>query len=49
MAKEKSTEDKIVNAAKKVFIAKGMDGARMHEIANQAGINKALLDRKSVV
>jgi len=43
MAKEKSTEDKIVNAAKKVFIAKGMDGARMHEIANQAGINKALL------
>lgn len=43
MAKEKSTEDKIVNAAKKVFIAKGMDGARMHEIADQAGINKALL------
>jgi len=43
VAKEKSTEDKIVNAAKKIFIAKGMDGARMREIADQAGINKALL------
>ena len=43
MAKEKSTEDKIVSAAKKVFITKGMDGARMQEIADEAGINKALL------
>jgi AcrR family transcriptional regulator len=43
MAKEKSTEDKIVHAAKTVFIRKGMDGARMHEIADEAGINKALL------
>ena len=43
MAKELNTEDRIVNAAKKVFIAKGMDGARMQEIANEAGINKALL------
>jgi len=43
MAKEKNTEDKIVNAAKKVFISKGLDGARMQEIANEAGINKALL------
>jgi AcrR family transcriptional regulator len=43
MAKVKSTEDKIVNAAKTVFICKGMDGSRMQEIADEAGINKALL------
>jgi len=43
MAKEKSTEDKIINAARKVFITKGMDGTRMQEIADVAGINKALL------
>ena len=43
MAKEKNTEDKIVDAAKKVFIQKGMDGARMQQIADEAGINKALL------
>ena len=43
MVKEQNTEDRIVDAAKKVFINKGMDGARMQEIANEAGINKALL------
>lgn len=43
MAKEKNTEDIIVSAAKKVFIEKGLDGARMQEIADEAGINKALL------
>lgn len=43
MAKEQSTEDKIVDAAKKVFVQKGMDGARMQHIADEAGINKALL------
>lgn len=43
MAKEKSTEDKIIDAARKVFITKGMDGTRMQEIADVAGINKALL------
>jgi TetR/AcrR family transcriptional regulator len=43
MAKEKNTEDIIVNAAKTVFISKGLDGARMQEIADEAGINKALL------
>ena len=37
------TEGKILGAAKKVFQQKGMDGARMQEIANEAGINKALL------
>ena len=43
MVKEKSTEEKILEAAKKVFIAKGMAGARMQDIADEAGINKALL------
>jgi AcrR family transcriptional regulator len=37
------TEYQILNAARKVFIAKGLDGARMQEIADEAGINKALL------
>ncbi len=41
--KEKHTEEKIVEAAKTVFIEKGMQGARMQEIADQAGINKSLL------
>ncbi len=40
---EKDTEIKILEAAKKVFILKGLDGARMQEIADEAGINKALL------
>jgi AcrR family transcriptional regulator len=38
-----STEQSILEAAKKVFIEKGKDGARMQEIADEAGINKALL------
>lgn len=38
-----STEKKILNAARDVFIRKGMDGARMQEIADEAGINKSLL------
>lgn len=37
------TEDKIFEAAAQVFTEKGFDGARMHEIAEKAGINKALL------
>ena len=41
--KKDSTEDKILEAAKNVFVSKGMDGARMQEIADEAGINKALL------
>lgn len=40
---EKSTEDKILDAAKEEFILKGFDGARMQQIAERAGINKALL------
>ena len=38
-----NTEEKIIDAAKKVFMQKGMYGARMQEIADEAGINKALL------
>jgi TetR/AcrR family transcriptional regulator len=38
-----STEKKILQAAKSVFHRKGFDGARMQEIADEAGINKALL------
>lgn len=41
--KKDNTEEKILNAAKTVFIQKGMDGSRMQEIADKAGINKALL------
>lgn len=38
-----NTEQAILEAAKVVFIKKGMEGARMQEIADEAGINKALL------
>ena len=38
-----STEQKILEAAKKVFLQKGLDGTRLDEIATEAGINKALL------
>lgn len=41
--KKDNTEEKIIDAATDVFVQKGMDGARMQEIADRAGINKALL------
>ncbi|MCF6333975.1 MAG: TetR family transcriptional regulator [Draconibacterium sp.] len=41
--KKDNTEEKILNAAQAVFIQKGMDGSRMQEIADHAGINKALV------
>ena len=40
---EKNTEEVIFDAAEEVFIEKGFEGARMQEIAEKAGINKALL------
>ncbi|MFA7448542.1 MAG: TetR/AcrR family transcriptional regulator [Weeksellaceae bacterium] len=46
MSKTKTNQDpeeQILEAAKEVFQQKGMDGARMQEIADQAGINKAML------
>ena len=41
--KPKNNEQNILEAAKTVFQRKGMTGARMQEIADEAGINKALL------
>jgi TetR/AcrR family transcriptional regulator len=38
-----STEQKILLAAKDVFVKQGLHGARMQDIADAAGINKALL------
>jgi AcrR family transcriptional regulator len=43
MVKDKNTEKQILDAARKVFLEKGMSAARMQEIADEAGINKALL------
>lgn len=40
---DKLTEERIFEAATLVFEEKGMDGARMQDIASHAGINKALL------
>jgi AcrR family transcriptional regulator len=42
-AKQITAEEKILEAARQVFIAKGMSGARMQDIADAAGINKAML------
>lgn len=40
---KQNTENKILEAAKRVFIRKGLNGARMQEIADEAEINKSLL------
>ena len=40
---ETSTEEKIIQAAEKVFVRDGYDGARMQTIADEAEINKAIL------
>ncbi|MEQ9405607.1 MAG: TetR/AcrR family transcriptional regulator [Cyclobacteriaceae bacterium] len=42
-SEKETTEGQILEAAKNVFQRKGMDGSRMQEIADEAGINKALL------
>jgi TetR/AcrR family transcriptional regulator len=41
--KDQSTEETILQAARNVFVKRGMYGARMQDIADEAGINKALL------
>ena len=41
--KDSGTEQRILEAARNIFIHKGYYGARMQEIADEAGINKALL------
>ena len=38
-----NSEENILAAAQKVFMTKGMAGARMQDIADEAGINKAML------
>jgi len=43
VADKENTEEKILEAAKEVFLEKGNDGTRMQEIADKAGINKSLL------
>ncbi|MBK7408439.1 MAG: TetR/AcrR family transcriptional regulator [Saprospirales bacterium] len=43
MTKDLDTEGRILVAAKRVFVRKGYTGARMQEIADEAGINKGLL------
>ena len=44
VVKEKDTEQKIKEAAKKVFQQKGFAGTRTRDIAEEAGINLALLN-----
>ena len=43
MSTDKQTEEKIFESATEIFLIKGMDGARMQDIADHAGINKSLL------
>ncbi|MFW5947445.1 MAG: TetR/AcrR family transcriptional regulator [Gemmatimonadota bacterium] len=40
---ERETEDRILDAAHAVFLRRGTAGARMQEVADEAGVNKALL------
>ncbi len=42
-AAETGTEQRIFEAAREEFVAKGLEGAKMQDIADRAGINKALL------
>jgi TetR/AcrR family transcriptional regulator len=41
--KDEGAEERILAAARKIFTTKGMAGARMQDIADEAGINKAML------
>ena len=41
--KDSDTEQRILDAARTVFIRRGTAGARMQEIAEEAGVNQALL------
>lgn len=43
MEEDSKTEEVIFDSAKEVFLEKGFDGAKMQDIADHAGINKALL------
>lgn len=41
--RDADTEERILRAASTVFLRRGTHGARMQEIADEAGVNKALL------
>ena len=41
--RDKGTEQRILEAAHQVFLRRGTSGARMQEIAAQAGVNQAML------
>ena len=43
MSEELQTEEQILEAAKMIFQERGFAGARMQEIADEAGINKSML------
>ena len=40
---ETDTKQRILDAADEIFVRRGVDGARMQDIADHAGVNKALL------
>lgn len=42
-ARDERTEERILEAAHAVFVRRGTAGARMQEIAHEAGVNQALL------
>lgn len=42
--KDKTTEERIFEAATEVFLEKGMEAATVQDIADRAGINKSLLN-----
>ena len=42
-ARDRDTERRILEAARAVFVRRGTAGARMQEIAEEAGVNQALL------
>lgn len=43
MNEQLNTEEKILEAAQRVFVKSGFEGSSMQKIADEAGINKALL------
>ena len=42
-SRDRDTEQRILDAAHRVFLRRGSAGARTQEIADEAGVNKALL------
>lgn len=44
MAKDQHTEDRILEAAQRVFTRSGLSGARTQDIADEAGVNRALIN-----